>query len=133
MATPKFDYPNTTSPTVTYNFERGGLEGDLEQPAGNQITDESEYGEIMTRSRGTNYSIFPFTFQVQNTTQTAPTPDVDKINTFFKTTVNFSQRPFYYTDYNSVEHKVKFIGKKLDWKQAGPNYQKVRLLLREVE
>jgi hypothetical protein len=134
MADPTFKYPNTTAPTTTIEFARGGFVDDVPDVNSLQDSDESDYGEILTRSRGTGYyETYPFTFIVPIADQGGNTADVLKITTFVKTTVAFSARPFYYTPRDSsTPIKVKIINNSI-WKTNYPTYREGYLLLRKVD
>lgn len=128
-----FKYPDTTSPTSTLEFSRGEFTGDVPYYVGNQESDESEYGEILTKSYGNNYRVFPLTVQVPIATQSGNLVDKTKLETFINTTVNFTKRPFYYTDSNGTSYKVKLVDKSLKCDRDYVSYRQYKLTLREVE
>lgn len=132
MADPSWKYPNTTAPTTTITFPRALFEKDAETLVGNNDVAESEYGEIFTNSRGPNFGVFVFTIQVSKSDAGGNVADKADIETFVGATVNFSQRPFYYTDRDSVEHKVKIMNKRIEWIKM-VNYVEFTFTLREVE
>ena len=134
MANPKFEYPDATSPTTTIEFPRAEFQGDVAYPEPNQSSDTSQYGEIFTRTSGPTLDRVPLTAQVAIADQTGNTVDVTKLETFIKTTINFSSNPFYYTDSKSVVRKVKLINKDaLSPTNDYPSYRQYKFDMKEVE
>jgi len=136
MADPQFEYPDTTSPTTTITFPKGGFRGDV--PTGqrtfNQTTDKSQAGEIMTMSHGTNYRKFNYSAWVAIATQSGNIADITKIETFINTTINGSLKAFYYTPGDgSTAFKVKLMNPDSILVEDYVNYHELRFEMQEVD
>ena len=136
MANANFKYPDTTTPTTTIEFTKGGFKGDI--PTGqylfNQTTDKSQAGEIMTMSHGTNYRKFTLNAWVANTAQSGNTADIIKIATFINSTINGSVSAFYYTPKDgSTAFKVKLMNPDSIFVDDFVNYHELRFEMQEVD
>lgn len=132
MATPTWKYPDTSAPTSTLEFPRGGFLSDGRSPIGNVVTDESESGEPMQASLGSDKYEHTFTVQVPTTTQAGNTADVTKLHTFIQTTVGWMARTFYYTDSNSNSYAVKLMNTDLEPTRRLATHNQYVFRLREV-
>jgi hypothetical protein len=136
MADPKFEYPDTTTPTTTIEFPRGGFRGDI--PTGerefNQTKDSSQAGEIMTMSHGTNYRRFILNSDVAIADQGGNTADISGIDTFINTTINGTLNPFYYTPRDgATAFKVKLMNPNKIFVMEYVTYHRLRFEMIEVD
>ena len=131
MATPTFKYPDTSAPTSTLEFTRGGFLQDTRVPTANCIVDESEDGDPQQMDLGDDKFNQTFTVQVPIATQAGNTADITKLDTFIRTTVNWAANPFYFTNADGTSYQVKCMNTALDYKPY-PNYREYVLHLREV-
>ncbi len=132
MATPTFKYPNTTAPTVTLEFARGGFFNDTRDPIANQATDETESKEIMAVSLGADVYEQTFTVQVPKATQAGNAVDVAKLLSFVSTTIGWSLRTFFFTNSDGTSYEVKLLNADLKPSNVYVNYYEYVLKLREV-
>jgi hypothetical protein len=109
MATPKFDYPNATSPTSTLTFPQGGrLLRDSPQLINRTIiTRRTQDDELLTWKRGDGKRVYPYTIRVKLTSVTET--DMDDLMTFIDETVGWSASSFDWTDENSEMRTVKCV------------------------
>lgn len=132
MATPTFKYPDTSAPTTTLEFLRGGFNGDGRSPIGNVVTDESESGEIMQASLGDEKYEHTFTFQIPTATQAGNTADLAKLHTFVITTIAWAARSFYFTDGAGTSYQVKLLNTDLEPSKRFVSYNQYTFRFREV-
>ncbi len=132
MATPTWKYPTVAAATSTLEFSRGGFLSDVRVPIANQISDETETGEIMAVSLGDDKYEQTFTCQVPKATQAGNEADTAKLLTFVSTTIGWSLRPFYYTNSDGTSYQVKLLNTDLKPSNVYVNYYEYVFTLREV-
>ena len=132
MATPTWKYPTVAGATATLSFSRGGFLKDVRVPIANQITDETEAGEIMSASLGDDKYEQTFTVQVPKATQTPPEADITTLLAFVSTTIGWAARPFWFTNSDSVSYLVKLLNTDLKPSNVYVNYLEYVFTLREV-
>lgn len=107
MADHTFKYPTVAGATTTLTFPRAFFRGDTATVQSNQAMGQSLGGTLMVESFAAGYTIQPFTVQVPRTSESAT--DWTDVETFVKTTVNFGENTFWWTDDSSVSREVRLM------------------------
>ncbi len=108
--------------------------GDGRSPIGNLVTDESEAGEILQASLGDDKIEHTFTLRVPTATQAGDIADMDKLETFVRTTVGWAARSFFYTDSAGTSYEVNLLtnGSELEPTRRHVNVNQYSFRFREV-
>jgi len=134
--TPKFDYPDSSSPTVTITFPRGGsLAKDGYTFGINQVKEETKDGDVIAKKLGSGTAEKLYTVRVKRKSDTET--DIADLVDFIDNTVEGATRTFEWTDSDGTKRTVRCMNDTLQFRYhygAGDDIvDKCVLVLREVD